>query len=205
MRYILKNNEPQAFSDWKASANDEWQPTYKNLPGDIKKVVYESLLNEQGHICCYCERELTENDYHIEHLNPQFLKEGDDLNYGNFICSCLNRTKKGTPLHCGQLKGKNIISINPLQEDCQSKFTYTAAGEINGEDHDANDTIEILGLNIKKLISMRKDAISPFLSGELDDDELKEFVLGYITCTPNGKRNAFCSMIEYIFQDIVGL
>lgn len=200
MRYILKNNEPQAFSNWKASANDDWQPTYKNLPSDIKKAVYDSLLNEQEHICCYCERTLTENDYHIEHLNPQSLDEGDDLDYGNFICSCLNITKKGTPLHCGKLKGDNIISINPLQEDCQSKFTYTLSGEINGEDHDANDTIEILGLNINNLIDMRKKAMSPFISDELDDDELQKFVLGYITDTPNGKRNAFCSMIEYLFK-----
>lgn len=200
MRYIQKGAEPQEFIDWKTLANKNWQPTYADLSGNVKEAVYQSLLNEQGYICCYCERELIENDYHIEHLNPQRLHAGDDLDYTNFICSCLNQTTRGDPLHCGKLKDNKIISVHPLQSDCQSKFTYTFTGEIDGVDQDTKDTIKNLGLNIDKLNAMRKEALSPFLSDDIDTDELKTFVAGYVSLSHNGKRNAFCSMIEYLFN-----
>jgi uncharacterized protein (TIGR02646 family) len=200
MRHIQKRTEPKEFTDWKAHANEDWQPTYEHLSGDEKKAVYESLLAEQGHICCYCERELAQNDYHIEHLNPQHLGAGDDLQYANFICSCLNQTAKGVPLHCGKLKDDKLLRIHPLQEDCQSKFTFTVLGEIDGVDKDAKDTIKILGLDIDKLTDMRKVAVEPFLSEEIDQDEFQSFIAGYITLNKNGNRNAFCSMIEFLFK-----
>ena len=200
MRYIQKGAEPQKFSDWKCLANEEWHPNYENLSGVEKKAVYQSLLAEQGHICCYCERQLIANDYHIEHLNPQTLHAGDDLNYENFICSCLKQTARGEPLHCGKLKEDKIISIHPLQQDCQSKFTYTAMGEIDGVDQDTKETIQFLGLNIDKLTDMRADAVSPFLSDEIEQDEFQSFVAGYIIPDHNDKRNAFCSMIEFLFK-----
>lgn len=202
MRYIQKGPEPQAFTRWKALENDDWQPTYDKLSGEEKKAVYRSLLTEQGYICCYCERELIEGDYHIEHLNPQWLPEVDDLDYANLICSCLNRTVKGSPLHCGKLKDDHIISVHPLQEDCQSKFIFTASGEINGIDEDSKNTIKKLGLDIDKLKDMRKEAIEPFLSDEIEQAEFQLFVTGYVT--PDGvKRNPFCSMIEFIFKDFI--
>lgn len=203
MRYIQKNNEPQKFTDWKACANDDWKPTYDDLSGDVKNDVYLSLLMEQGHICCYCERELIAHDYHIEHLNPQHLHIGDDLDYANFICSCLNRTVKGAPLHCGILKDESLIPVHPLQRDCQSKFIYTAVGSIDGIDRNAKDTIKILGLDINKLTDMRKDVVTPFLSDEIDDNEFRNFIKGYLAYTPDGKRNPFCSMIEFIFKDFL--
>lgn len=203
MRYIQKGAEPKEFSDWKTLANNDWQPTYDNLSGNEKKAVYNSLLSEQGHICCYCERELLNKDFHIEHLNPQCSGTGDDLDYANLICSCLNQTAKGIPLHCGKLKDDKLIPVHPLQQDCQSKFTYTAMGIIDGVDQDAKDTIETLGLNIEKLTNMRKDAVAPFVTDDIDNSEFQAFVKGYITTSTQCKRNAFCSMIEYLFKDIV--
>ena len=200
MRFIQKRPEPKEFADWKSLANENWQPTYDDLSGDVKKAVYNSLIMEQEHICCYCERELHSNDYHIEHLNPQSNGGGDDLDYSNFLCSCLQSTEKGEPLHCGKLKDNKIIPVHPFQKDCQSKFTYTASGEIAGGDQDSNDIIKILGLNIKKLIDMRKKAYEPFLTDDMTPDEFQKFVRGYITITADGKRNAFCSMIEFLFQ-----
>ena len=203
MRYIQKGLEPKVFSNWKALANEDWRPTYQDLSGDEKKAVYESLLLEQGHICCYCERELKQDDYHIEHLNPQHLNEGDELDYQNFLCSCLRQTEHGNPLHCGKLKDDKIIPVHPRQTDCQTKFIFTAAGEIEGINQDSNDTIKILGLNLDKLTNMRREAVVPFLTDELEQDEFESFVKGYITPTQDGRRNAFCSMIEFLFNDIV--
>jgi hypothetical protein len=76
-------------------------------------------------------------------------------------------------------------------------------GNIDGVDTDTTDTIKILGLDIDKLTDMRRDAVSPFLSSEIDNNEFQHFVLGYITNVQDGKRNAFCSMIEYLFKNFV--
>ena len=62
MKHIVKQQEPEAFANWKALANNNWQPTYDTLSGETKKVVKSALMAEQGHICCYCERRLTEED-----------------------------------------------------------------------------------------------------------------------------------------------
>lgn len=71
MKYIEKQQEPCVFTNWKAQANDDWQPKYEYLSGEIKKAVKDTLMSEQGYICCYCERRLTKSDSHIEHFRPQ--------------------------------------------------------------------------------------------------------------------------------------
>ena len=48
MKYIPKEDEPKDFTDWKAQENDNWQPSYSDLRGDIKNTVTESLMTEQG-------------------------------------------------------------------------------------------------------------------------------------------------------------
>lgn len=68
MKHFVKNGEPALFSQWKASATDDWKPTYQDLRGDEKEAVKESLMKEQGYICCYCERRLIDSDSHIEHF-----------------------------------------------------------------------------------------------------------------------------------------
>lgn len=71
MKHIVKQGEPEAFLDWKALANEDWMPTYDDLAGETKKTVKGALMEEQGYICCYCERRLTDGDSHIEHFQIQ--------------------------------------------------------------------------------------------------------------------------------------
>jgi len=199
MRYICKANEPEKFAKWKALANSDWQPTYNDLSGEIKAEVFCSLLKEQGNICCYCERELVDGDYHIEHLNPQSAHVGDDLNYANFLCSCLNKTARGDPLHCGKLKGSDYIEVHPLLVNCSSEFSFVASGEITGRTEPAQRTIATLGLDINKLTSMRKTALEPFLDDAIEGDDFLKFVQNYLTPSEMGHLNPFQSMITEIF------
>jgi uncharacterized protein (TIGR02646 family) len=62
-------------------------------------------MEEQGFICCYCERRLEERESHIEHLRPQYPYVNDQLKYQNMLCSCLKQLNAGEPRHCGNLKG----------------------------------------------------------------------------------------------------
>lgn len=48
MKHIVKHHEPEAFASWKALANDDWQPTYDTLSGEIKRAVKSSLMADQG-------------------------------------------------------------------------------------------------------------------------------------------------------------
>ncbi len=201
MRYIKKSTEPSGFTYWKNKPS-RITKGYKHLRGKVKKEVYKSLIDEQGGICAYCERSLLEShseEYHIDHLNPQSNNAGDDLEYSNFLCSCLRDTAEGDPLHCGKLKDSALLPVHPLQQDCQSKFKFTADGGIDGLDSNAKKTIEILGLDIEKLRNMRGKALEPFLEPDIADDFI-DFVKGYISITPDGKYNPFVSAVEYIFS-----
>jgi uncharacterized protein (TIGR02646 family) len=203
MRFIRKGNEPESFTNWKAAANQQWIPTYADLSNPEKRDVYNALLMEQGYICCYCERKLTfeSGDYHIEHLNPQSGNNNDDLDFDNFLCSCLRTTVKGDPLHCGMKKGPNVIPITPLQPDCGENFIFTADGKIDGVNVLAKQTIEILALDISKLNDLREKTLELFLDPELSEDELREFIIKYVDIWQ--ELNPFISMVKHIFREFV--
>lgn len=206
MKHINKNTEPIEFTEWKKQANEDWQPTFENLSGNEKKAVYKSLKKEQGYICCYCERELLNNDFHIEHFKPKDKNKFPELEleYSNLLCSCQNNLKKGDPRHCGNLKENwfnEELLISPLELTCESKFKYTFDGHIKAnikDDIKAKTTIEKLGLDIGKLVDMREKAIEPFLDETLSEDDLEKFTKSFLT-KENDKFNPFYTTIEYLF------
>jgi uncharacterized protein (TIGR02646 family) len=201
MRDIVKGDEPESFTAWKALANEDWIPSFDDLSGQKKRDVYAALIKEQREICSYCERELKGKDYHLEHLNPQAAHDGDDLDFNNFLCSCLNKTAKGDPLHCGQEKGNQILPIHPLQSNCQQKFTFTGDGKIKGVDDAASQTIEILALDLGKLNDLRENVLEPFLDPDLTDQEFDDFVKEYIE--DRDKSKPFLSAVEFVFRDYI--
>ena len=209
MKHIVKDQNTPDFDEWKASANEDWQPTYKNLVDPEKKEVKDSLMKEQGYICCYCERRLTDDDTHIEHFNPQSNNAVNPLDYANILCSCQNRLEQGEPRHCGHLKGDwfdNRLLVSPLDPDCEGHFAYTADGKIQParkSDDAARMTIEKLGLNINRLIALRKKAIEPFLDEDLSEQERSQFVSGYLRRNTGGMFEEFWTTINYIFMQNV--
>jgi len=186
MKHIIKCSEPQAFADWKALANEDWQPGYDNLSGKPKEALKDALMEEQGYLCCYCEHRLTLEDSHIEHLRPQSDSTVDPLDFANMLCSCQNQLNKGDPRHCGNLKGDwfdTLLLVSPLDSDCENRFSFTGNGAIKPllpTDTAATETLNRLGLNIPKLNALRASAIEPFLEETLNEDELRRFVSGYL-------------------------
>ncbi len=205
MKYIRKGSEPIEFTDWKQLENEDWKPSYDKLQSSEKRAVLNALINEQGGICCYCERELIDTDYHIEHLKPQHLSSVDPLDFSNMLCSCQKNLQKGEPLHCGNSKADwfdDELFITPLYNNCEKRFKFTYDGYIDTfDDNDlaAIETIKKLNLYIPKLIEMRKKAIEPFLDDTLDDTEFLKFVDDYLTLK-SGKYNAFYTTIKFLFQ-----
>jgi uncharacterized protein (TIGR02646 family) len=202
MKYIVKGDEPEELQDWKAQANEDWQPTYADLRGNEKTAVKNCLMAEQGYICCYCERRLLDSDSHIEHLLPQSDPAVDPLEYGNMLCSCQDQVKKGEPRHCGNLKEDKLLPVTPLVDNCEEQFAFTYDGQIQpvpGNNGAAKKTIAILGLDIPKLNDLRKNAIDPFLDEDLEETELADFVTGYLEKDDRGKFGEFWSTINYLF------
>jgi uncharacterized protein (TIGR02646 family) len=199
MKQIKKGEEPQAFTAWKALANDDWQPSYKDLRNPEKAIVKTALMEEQGYICCYCEQELVATDSHIEHLLPQDSYPDKALDFSNMLCSCQDQIKKGEPRHCGNLKGDDELEISPLDEDCESYFKYTYDGYIEPINEKAQTTIKKLGLDIAKLNAQRREAIEPFIDGLLTEEELTEFVSAYLKKV-DGRYQPFYTTIQFLFR-----
>jgi uncharacterized protein (TIGR02646 family) len=165
MKRIIKGAEPQAFTDWKALASDDWQPRYGDLRDPEKRELHEALLMEQGQVCCYCGRSVTRMDSHVEHFRPQESYEGLSLSYENLHASCIRETKPGMPLHCGHAKGSAFVErtvISPLDLDCEHRFIYPSDGTIaptNREDDSAMYMIQLLCLDLPYLRDRRAEAL----------------------------------------------
>jgi uncharacterized protein (TIGR02646 family) len=209
MKHVQKGAEPLEFSYWKALANDDWQPTYDDLSGQTKKTVKDTLMKEQGYLCCYCECQIDDDDSHIEHFRPQSHADVDPLDFSNFLCSCQNQLQKGVPRHCGNLKGSwydSTLLVSPFDSGCEERFIFTGLGFIEPkqqEDRGANETIKRLGLDLPKLNSMRASVIEPFLDDTLSTAELQRFVMGYLQKDSDGRFGEFWSAIRYLFGDVV--
>lgn len=206
MKHIQKAAGPVEFSDWKALANDDWQPTYGNLSGVAKKAVKRALMEEQGYLCCYCERRIDDGDSHIEHFRPQSLPDVDALDFSNLLCSCQKHLEKGVPLHCGNLKGDWFdpsLLVSPLEPGCEGRFAFDGLGSIipkHQTDVGVRETIKRLGLDIPKLRDMRAKALEPFIDGSLSEVELQRFVDGYLQQDASGQFGEFWSTIRFLFQ-----
>jgi uncharacterized protein (TIGR02646 family) len=211
VKTIEKKAEPQAFTDWKNLSNNDWQATYDHLSRDEKKAVYKALIEEQGGLCCYCERPLEDNDYHIEHFKPQSDPSVDPLDFSNMLCSCQNQLKKGEPRHCGNLKDDwfdNVLLVSPFDPNCASHFAFTGDGKIkptSDTDIAASVTIERLGLDIRKLNDLRANAIEPFLDDSLDANDMQKFVIGYLERNTDKHFNEFWTTIHDLFGEYVML
>lgn len=209
MKHIVKQGEPQSFSEWKTLANDDWQPTYDDLSGVEKRDVKAALMAEQGYICCYCERSLTDSDSHIEHFRPQSDPAVDPLDFDNLLCSCQKQIEKGEPRHCGNLKDNwfdPVLLVSPFDPACEERFAHTGDGLIKPvEEHDqgAAETIKRLGLDLPKLNALREKAIEPFLDDQMSEDDMRAFVSGYLQKDAQGRYGEFWTTIRYLFRGYV--
>ena len=164
MKRIVKNLEPEDFSKWKENDRMAHRPRWRRVPTPIKQKVHESLMQEQGFLCCYCEVSVTADNSHVEHFRPRRYRDRQ-LDYTNLLCSCQRELSQGEPRHCGNGKGswfdeKQLVS--PLESDCEDRFQFTANGDIfprQSNDAGAKVTIRKLGLNIPKLRALRAAAV----------------------------------------------
>ena len=179
MKYIQKGNEPSSLEKYRKSLSPGTQKTYDNFPD--KDALREILLEEQGYICCYCMKRITNElievrgkyqyKTRIEHWSPREIYNGQNgksdlrLNYRNLMAACDGN--QGQPKHlycCDKSKGSQEIKINPTQSICEEQFFFSPTGEITSEDEDIKQELNgVLRLNIQIHRNNRKAALSKAL------------------------------------------
>ncbi len=191
MKYIEKAPEPEAFIQWKQqeqeridrilTGDNPGQALWRFFPSSppqypeegilyySKKELTTYLLEEQGWICCYCNKTFADNaefvdaesevsqaekPLDIEHVEPQSgpHKRPDlVLDYSNLAISCAGgRGKPRRVQTCNSRKAEEYIAIKPHDPKCEERIVFAMNGEAFAKDindRDATQTIETLGLN----------------------------------------------------------
>ncbi|MEH1779391.1 MAG: retron system putative HNH endonuclease [Nostoc sp.] len=211
MKYIKKSEEPESFTVWKNLANEDWQPSWENFSKPQKTDVHNSLLQEQGFICCYCGRRINTDDSHLEHLKPRTTYPQSALEYTNILASCQKDTVRKEPLHCGKIKDKwydDNLMISPLDVYCAEFFRYTDDGQILATNNSekqlaAETTIDKLALNIDKLKDLRAKALEPILEiiNTITEEDRQDLILGFSETDSKGYYEEFCAAIIYLLKN----
>jgi uncharacterized protein (TIGR02646 family) len=195
MKRILKTVSPQAFEEWKTKKKlravdiaskkqpepkEYWEKFRKS--GVIRADLEKQLIEEQGFICCYCQIGLEGNSHKyehstivFEHIFPKSIYPARIFDYDNLLLSCDGGKSSGIdigyetrPKWCDYHKNDSLISITPLDADCERYFQYNIIDlgasklkiYLSSEDENANKTIAVLNLNVEQLQNRRGEYIA---------------------------------------------
>lgn len=167
MLYIKKGNPPaemvrevsqiKSMPDWKKIEQGDTAAIRAKFDELSKGPIRRSLLEEQGGLCAYCMRRITDDGRttSIEHMYPLSRDKEKALDYGNMLAVCDGgKNIKGScekTLCCDAKKKDEVeLSISPFCESQIDKLKYDKAGFIKTDPQDEKiekDLNEILGLN----------------------------------------------------------
>ena len=201
MKRISKNPSPSEFERWKQAEGDE--VSYRTHSTDVRRLCLQSLIKEQGGLCCYTGVRIDESKAHIEHLFAQCRSHEanthEDLDYKNMLAAF---PRTGNCTYGAMKKGNKEITVTPLCSDCESRFTFDLEGTIKCRrigDEDAERTIEVLNLNDRALVSRRKAAIDALLSPEtLSKTKVAEVKERMRLRNGKGQLPVFCFVLEQV-------
>jgi uncharacterized protein (TIGR02646 family) len=220
MKFIPKNPEPASFTHWKQQASADWQPSFGDLRHPERPEVINSLLIEQGYICCYCCQRLSPTRSHIEHLKPQkHCLEAEKIAYENLLASCNGSVEEEIAAErlpkefCGHKKGDwydpNMM-VSPLDPHCAEYFSYAVTGKILPTTNvnkrtAAETTIERLGLNHSKLKRGRQRVIGQILltTESSTEQEIRQFIQSLNQPDDTGKLSQFCTAAIFQLQQFL--
>ena len=161
MKHIQKTSPPPVLTAYlRTHRNHDWDVFSRPENADVKRELGEYLRLEQGFLCCYCEEEIAKGLCHIEHFKPKSYFPELSLDYFNLYVSC-NGCGSKEDLSCG-MKKRNLYFpslLSPSDPTCETRFLYTADGQILPVDENDDcgwETIALLGLNSPKLRRRRE-------------------------------------------------
>lgn len=178
MKKINKTPQPQMLLAWR----DENSAVPQNLMYDNgtfpRDAVLTALLREQGNICAYTLKRITEKSAHIEHLKPQTrckaedvqrVADGkwcrhEDVDWHNMV-ACFPQPNAPRPDYGAVFKDDwwdRTLFVSPLSQNCEERFAYLKDGSVkpsNDGDRSVAQTIQRLNLNCQRLQELRRSAM----------------------------------------------
>jgi uncharacterized protein (TIGR02646 family) len=202
MKYIRKGKEPDSLTQHRLKPHSDYD-NYKE-----KDNLRQTLLKEQGYICCYCMQRINMDKMKIEHWHPQSKLPDKQLDYKNILGACMGNEGQPEHLqHCDTQKGDKIITINPTNENCESFIKFSVSGKISSDNELVNkDLNETLNLNQETLRKNREavldEAIKSFQKRHAGQwtREILEREISRWSSSNNGVYKPYCQIVVYYFQ-----
>ena len=228
MRQIKKKLEPAHFKNWKNNFKTihNREAVYSDLY-ETAEYYYlkKSLLEEQGYICCYCERKIGRSeglkDCDIEHFMPRnpdgrYLTSAEcaqcreaQMKYTNLFVSCKGEDAYSAD-HCNHKKDNWFDfekCISPTDDRIKGMFGFKLNGKIFLKNPLGSEMEKHLNLSSYILEEQRKAALDTVLDLEFVDEDLfadkdyVETVAEDYDNMKNGEYTEFCSMITYCLRE----
>lgn len=153
------------------SGDDLFDSLVKNLRSYA--LMRRQLYEDQGYVCCYCNRRISGHGDITEHVKPKSVYREYVGEYKNLLIACEGGQhipstvpqggkkfrRRQYPLHCDQKKGHDELPISPLTAKCEWCVHYEPlTGRVYG-DAAVMDMERKLNLNHPALMKERKEEI----------------------------------------------
>ena len=206
MRHIVKGNEPRSLVEHRSQPYAD----YDNYPQ--KDDLRQSLLTEQGYICCYCMQRIAHDTIKIEHWQPQSIYPDLQLDYRNLLGACQGNQGQPQRLqHCDTRKGETEITINPADasKNCENFIKYRSNGQIYSDDETINNELnEVLNLNLETLTRNRKAAMDAVIEGLRKKYPSKSWTVSILSkeiakfdnVTKKAKYRPYCQFVIFLLN-----
>jgi uncharacterized protein (TIGR02646 family) len=206
MRRIKKAKEPKVLAQYRATA----AATYNGFQtAQRTQILRESLLSDQGGICCYCMQRIYPNEdaMKVEHWRSQRRFPDYQLDYSNMLAACMgNEGEPEEEQHCDTRKGNKDLARNPADPDdrIEDFIQYLGDGTIVSNDPDLNEQLgeDVLNLNRALFISNRLSVLDAFhqsLPGNrtLTKGELRKMEKDWGSGAAGVELKPFCGVVVY--------
>ena len=176
MRYIEKNEPPQALINWRAKrAEHDQDLDFRDLDNvrldgvyvNVKEAIKKQRLEDQGYLCAYTQIRIELDTSHVEHLKPQSLSRINDrkkhfieetVDYENMVLCYPKQESKGGLGYGAPHRGDAELALTPRKKHCETLLRYKLNGEVYSEDSKVSEMIgKVLNLNHQSLVDRRKD------------------------------------------------
>lgn len=209
MKRIIKQRPPRELISWARQSTRgtiiSWG--YDDMPSDVRLAVKKNLLREQGYLCCYTGKRISEEMSHIEHLKPQdkCIKH-EDVDYKNLLAAypAVNSQRACEfGAHYKKNWFDNHLFVHPLREDCEIRLRYRESGSVvpaKPEDTGAAETIKMLNLDHPELKKQRKLIIEDFLSDHWSKKQVLRFMKALDETDASGRYQEFCFVLKQVCE-----
>jgi uncharacterized protein (TIGR02646 family) len=222
MKRIEKSSSPKELTQWVKQ-----QPTHKgkkvncrygDLTTEVKTIVKQRLLEDQGYLCCYTGIRISEATSHIEHFKPQSECNKDDENkyedvdYNNLFAAYPDKdyeTKYGACSYGAHARTNwydEDLFVSPLSPQCEAVFKFTFKGAIQSvpDNLAAQTTINRLNLAHDSLTEMRQQAIDEFLfESEISLKKAQELLEKIYDRNMKGQFRPFCFVLQQACEEYI--